>query len=178
MTIADDADNESFNFLEAPVTTFDTSEGNFVVAEGQREVNQNGVLVTGAFLNPIEEGNFLIISADLTVQNAVAGTQPLLGIANKKAEAQPDRRLPTTEDGNPYSGHSQRVPVEVFGTFFREVPIATGGTTAAIAQSIQPDSAVAHEWEGAGSLNNDTYVVKAGVAEAKAIALFNFGGNF
>jgi hypothetical protein len=178
MALADSS--VAFEHIEAPVITFDTYEGNAVVALA--EVGHGGATDTvTTWAAPILENYFLEMHADLRVKAAAAGTQTLIGIAHKKAEALAGR--PTT----PYSvgthtgggtGIVRQVAVECFFQWTREVPIATGGTTAAISQSIQPDSGVAHEWEGAGSLNNLTIVLKAAAAGANAIAAFGYHGGF
>jgi len=171
-------DDTEYAALRMPIITFDTSEGDLDIEQWSSR-HDGGKEIVHKYTKEILKGNFLEIAAtDWTVQNAPFGTTDLLGVAFKDAEPLAGKKVIPDEVQTISPGPTRQVSVEIFGDFIREVPIAAGGTAAGLGESIAPDSAVAHEWEGTGTLSNNTYVVIAGVATGTAHAIFGYWGSF
>ena len=157
--------------------SFEADEGNVTVAEDVVNRGSGSQTTTFTWVSQIRRGNFMEISADWEVQIVSGGTTTILGIADSEPRWHGGKNIPWTVSGATTDLRS--LTVETFGTFTREVLIATGGTTAAVGGGIIPDSSVANEWEGiAASLGNKSYVLVAAAADANAVVLYNFYGAF
>lgn len=170
-------DETEYAHLKMPLITFDTSEGDLVIEE--KNIWHDGAkALVHSFDEEIVRNNHLrISSSDWVVENAPAGTLPIIGIASKDAEPLAGKKVIPDEAQTVSPGPTRQVAVEIFADFIREVPIGAAGTASTLGESIRPHASVAHQWEGTGSLSNATYVVIAGTAGNNTIALFGYWGN-
>ncbi len=171
-------DETEYAHLKMPLITFDTLEGDLTIEEKNVWHDGSKALVH-SFAAEIVRNNHLRINSanDWTVENAPAGTLPIIGIASKDAEPLAGKKVIADEAQVVSPGPTRQVAVEIFADFVREVPIGAAGTASTRGESIRPHASVANTWEGTGSLSNQTYVVIAGVADGTTVALFGYWGN-
>lgn len=162
-----------FDHLKKMTVVLKANQGDLTVAK-KRIQHDGAVAPTFEFASPIAKDNFLVIDPanDFTVIAAAAGTTTLLGFAADNPSPKDGRiSLPTAEDT--YSNIFEGVRVELQGDYIRSVPLAAGATAVTRGDSIQPDSAVAHEWEGSGSqTGNGTMALNSSTATNPVTVLF------
>jgi len=180
MALSDSPLIRAFAHSNGLLVTMDVFEGAQVtLAETEIDGDSTRFATSKDWDAPVRQNNFLVMfTENLTVQAAASGTQTIIGIAHTEPFVLSGRVTVPTKLGVNNTSRRRNIVVESFFSWTRNVKLASGGTVTAVGDSIQPDSSVAHEWEGAGSLNNKSIVLRAGAVGAFAITAFNFHGDF
>ncbi len=165
-----------YQYGQGLLISFEADEGNVTV--NPNVINRgSGSETTGySWATPIVRSNFVVIGSSDWEVVAASSVTTILGIADSAPRWHGGKNIPWTASGATTDLRS--LTVECFGTFTREVLIATSGTTAALGDCIIPDSGVDHEWEGVAAGTNQSYVLVAAAADANAVALLGYYGEF
>ncbi len=180
----------TYEHLKAPTLTFNANQLILTVSREQtRPSGGKGQIyqwdVAGSRIREFREGRFAILTAnDWEVQVAPLGTTTIFGIAqdvsNPKDAKITRPNLPPDIDTDTFTGKIEGVQIELLQWWIvREIPIALGGTTADVGDSVAPDSGVAHQWEGLGSqTGNGSITLVGAAAQADAIVAISSDGVF